>query len=159
MRSLFLFILLLLISANMYAQETTKNKLLSYKNGFWGVTIKQGTKKLSTGDIKKLYVDVQPALSKYKKGKALNAVGTIMAIPSGIVFGYGVGLLISGQEINKTVYIISAAGLFTGILFHIGGESMIKSSVNIYNADIDKTSSLNIKFGVMQNGLGFCLTL
>ena len=159
MRSLFLFILLLLISANIFAQEITKNKTLSYKNGFWGVTIKQGNKRLSTSDIKKLYHDNHSALSKYKKGKALNAVGTIMAIPSGIVFGYGVGLLISGQQINKTVYIISAAGLFTGILFHIGGENMIKRSVNIYNAHINKTSSLNITIGVMQNGLGLCLTL
>ncbi|MCB2208262.1 MAG: hypothetical protein KQH67_08170 [Bacteroidetes bacterium] len=98
-------------------------------------------------------------MSKYKKGKALNAVGTIIGIPSGIVFGYGVGLLIIGQEINKTIYMISAGGLFTWILIHIAGDNMIKSSVNIYNADINNTSSLHIKFGVMQNGLGLCLKL
>ncbi len=138
-------------------QQEKQCKPLSYRNGFWGLTILQSEKKLSTMDIKALYKDNAEALRKFKTGKTLNAIGTIIGIPGGFIFGYQLGTQMAGGKINTTLLAVGAAGLIVSIYLTSTGNRSIKESIHIYNSGINKTNSASLDFGLTNNGVGFCL--
>jgi len=131
---------------------------LTIKSGFWGLTIRQGDKKLSGSDVKGIYSNYPEALSKYKNGKTLNLFGNIIGIPSAFVFGWEIGTLIGGGEGNTTALAISGVGFATGIILGVAGNNSIKKSVRIYNSEIDKTAFLQLDLGVTRYGVGLCLS-
>ncbi len=138
-------------------QQEKQGEPLSYRNGFWGLTILQGEKKLSTKDIKALYKDNAEALGKFKTGKTLNAIGTIIGIPGGFIFGYQLGTQMAGGKINTTLLAVGAAGFIASIYLTSTGNRSIKESIHIFNSGINKSNSASLDFGLTNNGVGFCL--
>jgi len=150
-------------SKDVFVEEKQKESTvvgrqpLTYKNGFWGVTIRQGSIKLSTSDIKRLYSNNAVALSKYEAGKALNGMATFAGITGGLALGYYFVSQGNGEEIDNSVVVIGAVSLLANIIMNISGNKMIKKSVDIFNSDMNASSSLSINFGTAQNGIGFSL--
>ncbi|MEN8225942.1 MAG: hypothetical protein ABFS05_11360 [Bacteroidota bacterium] len=139
------------------SQQTISEPVpLAFYNGFWGLTIHQGERKLSTKDLKEIYKDYPEALSKYKSGKTLNTISNIIGIPCGFVFGWELGTMLGGGESDGATLAISGAGLIAGLVMNFAGTNNIKKSVIIYNNKIQGEASLNIRFGLTRHGVGLC---
>ena len=144
--------------SNDHAQQDAYGPTpLTYNNGFWGLAIRRGDKKLNTLAVKELYKDYPKALSEYKSGKTINTFGNIIGVPSAYFVGYGLVTLLFGGEVNGVVLAISGAGMAIGITMTVAGTGKIKRSVEIYNQAIEKTAKLNIQFGLTSHGVGLCL--
>ena len=144
---------------NVQPSSDTINKKepLTYNPGFWGLTIKKGSNKLSGFEVRNLYSNYEEALFKYNTGKTLHTIGSIISFPSAFVFGWELGTSINSDEINNLTLIVSGAGMVLGIVLAVIGENSIKKSIEIYNSEISKTAFSHLNFGVTKNGVGFCI--
>lgn len=129
-------------------------ELLSIGNGFWGLTIRRGERRLSSMDIRALFSDQPEALSAFKRGKTINAFASIIGLPSAFLLGYGLGTLMGGGEVNGVVMAASGVGTAVGILMNVAGNSNIRRSVQLYNDKLTHNNGLSIKLGLSAQGIG-----
>lgn len=132
------------------------NEPLSYRNGFWGLVILQGQQKLSSQNIKELYKTDKEALSLYNSGKSMNTVGLVIGIPSSLVFGWELGNVLAGGDVNTAAMILGGTGFVTSIIIGAVGDSKIKKSIQIYNSNNERSVGHSLNFGLTNIGVGLC---
>jgi hypothetical protein len=100
------------------------------------------------------------ALRNYKTGNALHGSGLAVAIPGALGFGL-VLWLNTGDDAKPSDFEViiglgGAACLFTGFLFYLVGNQMIKKSVRLYNSS--RMFPIEVNFGLTPTGgVGFVM--
>ena len=114
-------------------------------------------KKLSTEDVREAYKNDYEALRLYNTGKTQNTVANVIGIPSGFVFGWQLGTLLVGGEVNSGAMVISGAGVATSIILGFLGNDNIKESIEVYNSKSESANNFSLNIGLSNNGVGLCL--
>lgn len=145
------------LEINDTIDQVSFHEPLTISNGFWGLIVKQGDKKLSKLAVRDIFKEYPEALALYKQGKTINTLGSIIGLPSAFFLGYGLGTLLAGGEVNGVTMAIFGVGTAVGITLNIVGNSDIKSSVHLYNKAIKKQASASLNFGVGEYGVGLIM--
>ena len=134
-----------LLGSNVVKAESE----LIYKNG-----VQEYGKEITPNEVRFLMANDNEALSKYNTGRTLHITGEVIFY-SGIFYMavWELSALLAGRSRdNYTQLIIGASGSVIGVLIGLWGESKIKKSLEIYNANLN--NNVSVCFGLTKNGVG-----
>lgn len=139
---------------------------------------KQGTKQtyhlgratLDSKELKELLATEPLAISNFRGGQALTAVGAVACVGGSFLFGFSLGQAI-GNTVNSTanqrpdgsrrtsmhwaVFGAGLGGLAAGAVMLIGGKQLKTKAVHHYNSKLDvRDESSSIMIRPASNGLG-----
>ncbi len=138
------------------SQEISDSLIMYYSHSNV-IAIQDFDKQLYSSDIRVLFANHKDALEEFEIGKTNLKVGNIIGIPSAFLLGYGVGMVVSGKDVNHAVWIVGGAGVVTSIIFRSLGISSVRESVRLYNLKIESTKSAYLDLGFTKNGYGLSL--
>jgi len=146
LQTLFIVAIATLLASNIAVAQTE----LTYKNGVF-----QSGKELKPKQVRELMTNNSDALSKYNTGRTLFITGQVIAYPCAFLFGFDLGgRLAGGGSDDYTLLIVGASGTVVGLVIAFIGESKIKNSVELYNANLNNNKTVSVNFGLTQNGVG-----
>ncbi len=120
-------------------------------------------KKQSVTDIRTLMEDYPDALSAYETGRKMYmrtnycAYGVILTSLVSTVIANGMEEESDAQQVRYVALAIDGGFIITAIVLASKGKQNIKSSVNIYNSSVQKTTPFSLNLGLQQNGIGLAL--
>ncbi len=113
--------------------------LLKFNNGFWAPSISNHEGKLSANRVMEIYTALYnlEAIKSFERGRRLNILGNILAIPSGFLFGHELYKEFDRPHRRNRIVLYSSAIVGVTSLFLNGvGLSLMKKSVENYNRDV-----------------------
>jgi len=121
--------------------------------------------RLSKSEVQQLMREVPEALNLLNKGYRRRGAGVALGIPGALLFGTGVGILLSSEGDSETQTIGAAVGgaglsLFCfSMAFQSSAKKKYRNAVSTYNRGIKPyTADVSLNFGITQSG-GIGLTL
>jgi hypothetical protein len=117
---------------------------------------------LNKHDVRELMGDNTTALLLYNKGKSRSIAGSLWLATGFVSFVGGLIYIdyISDDNLGVTMQAMGGAMLMTGITLKISSAKRIRQSVDIYNhgSVLNKTTGMELKFGITGNGVGVVLS-
>lgn len=138
------------IFVELQAQEApVQNEELIFKSGAWMYDYYEGDKKVTYNVFwKKLSRNTEIA-DKFKSGKNLNIIGTVIGSIGAACFGYDLGGRLAGAGGNTTLLVSGGAVMVGGMIMIFVGEGKMKKALELYNSN-----NLSITIGAASTGLG-----
>jgi hypothetical protein len=138
------------------ASQGAVSQLLSVKKRYIYLNgVVQGTRSLKT-----LMDDYPEAVKNYEKGKTMLNLSTTCALAVTIT-SFTFSSIVNKQKLSADKIRIGSIGLaidggfiITAIVLSAQGKKEYRKAVTIYNNGITKPVTLNVSFGVQENGLG-----
>jgi len=127
-------------------------------NRYFGSKINQSNRDLRRKEVKVLFENHPELFKKYKSGRRLITIGTLMALPCAFVFGYEVGKTISYQKSEAGLLIASGTGVALGLIMNHSGNRTIVQLVNHYNDQLQEKPTALLDFRLTEHGVGLCLS-
>lgn len=118
------------------------NSPVEVKSTFLGSGYYQDGKGVSRSSLTatlEQYPEAEEPLSGYT---TKNTIGTLLAVPGGLLFGYGVGQLAAGGEPNWLVIGGGAALIAVSVPLSISAEGDLWEAVQIHNAKVGQGTEL-----------------
>jgi len=138
----------------VYQQEPDTNYLY-WEPGLFSPDIMMSGRLLSHNEVMMKYESCPRSLELYKSGNNMILAGYIIGIPSAVVFGWTVGVSISGRRPNPTAVVLSTIGYTASLFLTFAGSSRIKKSVTLYNMEKqDPAIAFKVEMGLTHNGFG-----
>ncbi|MDR0287632.1 MAG: carboxypeptidase-like regulatory domain-containing protein [Clostridiales bacterium] len=115
--------------------------------------------RLSKSAVRKLMADNTVALQLYNKGMSSNTAWNILGISGLSMFAVGSTMAVISDD--NGLYSVGLAVTFIGAVLKIRSIKLVKKSVNMYNygiPNVNKTTGMELKFGITGNGVGVALS-
>lgn len=128
----------------IFLDEKEDSDKLEISSGFY-----KGNNKINRKEFKKLLYSNQKAYNEYKSGTLLKTVGLVVLLPSSAYLGWSIGQ----GDTESEMLIAGGLGVVGGFLAIIGGNKMVKKSLETYNEN--RKISYGLKLN--NNGIGVIL--
>ena len=150
-----------------YKIEKLNEQMISNMLAVDGRSVFMNGKKLNKDEVRSIMTNTE-ALRLYNKGISKNKTGNFWLGTGVFLIAIGIGGIVdlslageysAGEIIGPAaIYLVPGAGLsIIGISIKAGSKKHIRNAVNMYNSEIGKTSSTELKFGFTGNGIGLAL--
>jgi hypothetical protein len=151
MKTVFLFLILLIAPVAMVAQEPAKD--LSFGGGTLTYDYYEGNQKISfEAFMTKLKAQDEKIANSFKSGRNLTITGTVIGSIGGFCFGYDLGTRLAGSKGNNALLIGGGSVMIGGTILYYVGERKMKKALTLY-----KNNSVSININPTETGLGICL--
>ena len=123
----------------VYASKSEKNKKSGLPQGI--MTYNSWSGKVSIGgvtvDDKTLDLYLSPDdCQSFKQGRSLYTSGTVIGCIGAIPFGWCLGTMLAGAEVNTGLLLGSSVVMVGGLIMSYTGENKMKEAINKYNSSL-----------------------
>ena len=136
-----IFIALFLFT--VFCTDISAQSEITYSKG----RILQDGTRIKAGQVRELMSLNGEALKQYNSGRTLFVTGEVVAYPSIVLLGMGLGRTKNWRRTHGDVIAVSAVGTAAGFVMILLGENKMKKSVRLYH-------STEVSFQVNETGIG-----
>ncbi len=147
---------MLAVSSLSFAQKIERHKT------FFKYEFTQNGSLMSFGDVVRALNNNTEAYQLAKSARSNYILSQIIGSTGGFLIGWPLGTALSGDKPNWTLLGIGAGLVVISIPIEISSNKKIKKALNIYNAGLDKKTTLNYfkpQYHLVFNDKGFGLAL
>jgi hypothetical protein len=155
------FIFLLIISQSMIAFGQSPNDSILIGNARGDIKCYQNGFLLNDADYKTIFKDNPYSLNEMRLSRIDHKAAMIFSYAGGFVFGFCLGSLISGDQIDYTWWWTlgsSAAVVGLGLSLDHSCKKHIRNAVGRYNSELRTSGYINqkrLELGLGNNGVSF----
>lgn len=149
--------IIILWSFQTFAQSSEQT--IQIKKTAFGTFFLQNEEKLTLNQLLDVTQHNVEAYDLMKKAKTNANVSTILGAVGGFMIGWPLGTAIAGGEPNWALAGVGAGFAVVSIPFSVQYSKQAKQAVSIHNDTVQNVSSLNLKLGLFNKGLGLKISL